>query len=110
MYEARLAAIAGEIAARNFDWSDHALAALTDPDSNIRRADMIAALTVNDREIIEDYPGDWPRPSCPVLSWIGGRAVHIVVTYPPRPTIVTVYWPDSRPEEWDRTFRRRVGR
>lgn len=59
-------------------------------------------------EIIEQYPGDKPYPSCLVYGiTIVRRPLHIVCAYDAesdRATIVTVYQPD--PEMWE-DFRRR---
>jgi len=106
MYEARLAAIAAEIQAGTFDWAAHALDAIAE--RTVTRDGVRTALTSGNRELIEDYPDAFPGPKCLVLCWVGRRALHVVLSYPPRPTIVTVYWPDSRPDEWDSTYRRRL--
>ncbi len=71
--------------------------------------DLVEALTSPAAAVIEDYPGDPRGPSCLVLSNIGGRFIHVVVTTPPRPLfIITVYDPGRRPERWSPDFRRRM--
>lgn len=53
-------------------------------------------------EIIEEYPDDWPYPSCLVYSQtFGGDPVHSVWAYNEEngwAVLVTVYRPD--PERW----------
>jgi len=61
-------------------------------------------------EIIEEYPTDWPYPSCLVLGFTGGREpVHSVWAYNAAnawAVLVTVYRPD--PRKWtDWRFRRK---
>ena len=61
-------------------------------------------------EIIEDYPSDFPYPSCLVLGDTpGGVAVHIVWAYNTLSgwaVLVTVYRPD--PKRWVDWRRRRA--
>ena len=55
-----------------------------------------AALVLPEAEVIEDYPEDSRGPSCLVLSRIeGARPVHIVVSHPPEPAVITIYLPDA---------------
>lgn len=106
VFEARLASLAAAIGAGDFQVTTHAATQLTK--RRIRIADALAALQVAEAEVIENYPDDKRGASCLVLSWVGGRAVHIVVSFPPTPELITAYWPDERSHEWDPTFRRRV--
>jgi hypothetical protein len=108
MYEARLAAIVMAVRYREFDVTDHADRQMQRPDRSLTRSMVVAAMTGGDIEIIEDYPGDVRGPSCLCLCWLAGRALHVQVSYPPRPTIITVYWPDSEPSRWSTDFRRRI--
>lgn len=52
-------------------------------------------------EIIEDYPKDYPYPSCLVLgNLMDNRKLHVVCgTEGTRLWIITAYWPDS--EKWE---------
>ena len=57
---------------------------------------------------IEQYPDDFPYPSCLVLSWVKGRPVHVVAAFNEdacETIIITVYEPD--PEIWMDRFSRR---
>jgi hypothetical protein len=59
-------------------------------------------------EVIEDYPNDFPYPSRLVLGWRGIRPIHIVAAdnlSAGETIIVTVYEPD--PQQWDSDFKRR---
>jgi len=53
-------------------------------------------------EIIEDYPNDWPYPSCLIYGdTFGGEPVHSVWTYNAKnrwAVLITVYRPD--PNRW----------
>lgn len=105
MYEARLATIATAVRRGEAIYRTHALNQMIE--RGITRMVVEAALTA-DTEIIEDYPAEPRGPCCLVLGRVKGRAIHIVVSYPPRLMIITAYWPDSRPDEWSPDFRRRV--
>ena len=59
-------------------------------------------------EVIEDYPNDFPFPSRLVLGWRAMRPIHIVAAdnFSAGETIVvTVYEPD--PNQWEPDFKRR---
>jgi hypothetical protein len=58
--------------------------------------------------VIEDYPTDYPYPSCLVLHAVGVTAVHAVVAKDPATgacIVVTVYKPDLT--RWSPDFRTR---
>lgn len=97
MYEARLAAIAAAIRAGDVRYIRHARNQLTE--RNVTGRELERALSEGDAEVIEDYPNATRGACCLVLCWMNGRAVHVMVTYPPRPRVVTVYWPDTRPND-----------
>ena len=66
--------------------------------------------TVSTGEIIEDYPDDWPHPSCLIYGKLpNGEPVHSVWAYERSTSVavlVTTYRPD--PERWhDSRTRRR---
>ena len=106
VFEARLASIAAAVERGEWSIREHAFRRMRE--RSVTVADLHVALTAPEAEVIENYPDDEPRSSCLVLSWAGGRPMHIVVTFPPQPDVITVYRPDERPHEWDATFRRRV--
>ncbi len=59
--------------------------------------------------VIEDYPNDYPLPSCLWLGYIGNRPVHIVFSdnHPLNERIIiTVYEPN--PAQWSTDFTTRV--
>ncbi len=57
-------------------------------------------------EVIEDYPNDFPYPSALVLGWIGERAMHVVTaTTPAEKIVITVYEPN--PVRWEPDLKRR---
>ena len=62
----------------------------------------------DDPRIIEENE-DEGRRSC--LIWgilANGRVGHVLVSYPPSPVVVTAYWPDTEPTEWDDNYRQRA--
>jgi len=67
--------------------------------------DVITALT--NGEIIEQYPADYPFPSCLVLGYTeAGLALHIVCgSNGVELWLVTAYIPN--PAEWSKDFRQR---
>ena len=58
-------------------------------------------------EIIEDYPEDYPYPSCLVFGYtVKGRVLHVVVGLgDTKLWLVTAYEPD--PAQWSSDFKRR---
>jgi hypothetical protein len=59
--------------------------------------------------VIEDYPNDYPLPSCLWLGYIGNRPIHIVFAdnHPlSERIIITVYEPN--PAQWSTDFTTRV--
>lgn len=58
-------------------------------------------------EIIEEYPEDYPYPSCLILGkTVKDRVIHVVVGLgETRLWLVTAYEPD--PNQWDESFKRR---
>jgi Domain of unknown function (DUF4258) len=66
--------------------------------------DVVSILTSG--AVIEDYPSDFPYPSCLLLGWVGGRPVHVVAaqeTVSGKCIVVTVYVPD--PSRWSADFK-----
>jgi len=61
--------------------------------------EVIEAILDENAEIVEDYPDDPRGSSCLILGWTEeGRPLHVVVSYPPDPAVITVYVPD--PDRW----------
>lgn len=57
-------------------------------------------------EIIEQYPNDYPYPSCLLLGWAAEKAVHVVVGVGDgRVWVITAYYPDK--ERWSKDFKAR---
>jgi hypothetical protein len=57
-------------------------------------------------QVIEDYPHDKYGPSCLILGYTADkRPLHIQVSYPDAPRIITVYEPSS--DKWEADLRTR---
>jgi hypothetical protein len=70
---------------------------------NISYNDIKAAIMSG--EIIEDYPNDYPYPSCLICGYsINGSALHTVVGMSDTKLwLITAYKPD--PEQWSEDFK-----
>lgn len=86
-------------------WTKHCLERMQERD--ISRADV--KTTIATGEIIEDYPEDFPNPSCLIFGYtVSSRVLHVVAgcdnvnIY-----IITAYYPDNRKFEDDLKTRRR---
>jgi hypothetical protein len=80
-----------------FEFSKHAV------DQTILRGISVQEIrdSINDGDIIEDYPDDKYGPSCLVFGMTKkNRPLHVQCSYPSRAVIkvITVYEPD--PERW----------
>ncbi len=88
-----------------YNYRQHAIKRMYE--RGITQADVEAALSTG--MVIEDYPNDYPLPSCLWLGYIGNRPVHIVFAED-KPKgeriIITVYEPD--PAQWSADFTTRV--
>lgn len=71
----------------------------------IRTIDAIAAMS--NGEIIEEYPKDYPYPSCLILGCtVNGKMLHVVCSIGKNKLwIITAYYPDS--EKWESDFKTR---
>lgn len=97
MHEQQLAIIRKCCAHSNFRYTQHFMQRIIQ--RNITLADV--ATVLDHGEIIEDYPNDYPLPSCLVLGYtINNRPLHIVcgigsdelfliTAYQPNPTLWT---------------------
>ena len=84
-------------------WTGHILERIFQ--RGIRMDDVINALT--NGEIIEQYPTDYPFPSCLVLGYDkAGEALHIVSgSNGEELWLITAYYPS--PAEWMEDFKQR---
>ena len=86
-------------------WTQHCLERMQERD--ISRADVKKGIQTG--EVIENYPDDYPNPSCLVFGYtVNGRILHIVVgcdminIY-----IITAYYPDTSKFENDLKTRKK---
>ena len=86
-------------------WTQHCLERMQERD--ISRADVKNGIQTG--EVIENYPDDYPNPSCLVFGYtVNGRILHIVVgcdminIY-----IITAYYPDTSKFENDLKTRKK---
>lgn len=88
---------------RSYQWTVHVLQRMFQ--RGVAHADVIAS--IENGELVEDYPDDFPHPSRLVLHWHRGRPLHIVVATPPDGAciVVTVYEPSN--VKWLDDFRTR---
>lgn len=72
---------------------------------NIKYKDIISVITSG--EIIEQYPSDYPYPSCLILGLnIKGKYMHIVCgTDNEYLWVITAYYPDEN--KWEADFKTR---
>ena len=66
-------------------------------------------LAVSNGEIIEQYPDDYPFPSCLILGTDeSGRYIHVCMSDEGSSSrVITAYYPDS--EKWSSDFKERKG-
>lgn len=60
-------------------------------------------------KVIEDYPNDYPLPSCLWLGYVGSKPIHIVFAENQQTherIIITVYEPN--PVQWSSDFTKRM--
>lgn len=78
---------------KKIKWSTHV--AMRIQERGISRKDVINCLEKG--EIIEDYPTDYPHPSCLVFGYtLDNRIIHVVVGCDEENLyIITVYYPSS---------------
>ncbi len=90
---------------RKIRWSAHSLARLQE--RGLSRDDVISCILSG--EIIEDYPEDFPHPSCLVFGYAdGSKAVHSVVgTDGEYIYIITAYIPNTDKFEKDLKTRKK---
>ena len=88
---------------RAIRWTTHVLERLQE--RNIQPRDVKAAIMSG--EVIEQYPTDYPYPSCLVLgAAVSGRWLHVVCGVGDNHIfIITAYYPD--PKRWQSDFKTR---
>lgn len=87
-----------------YEWKKHVLVRLAE--RNILQAEVVKVVLTG--EIIEEYPKDYPLPSCLILGWVGNKPFHIVVGLDTISEIVyfiTAYEPNL--EEFESDFKTR---
>lgn len=71
---------------------------------DITEDDIESAL--NNGEIIEQYPDDYPWSSCLILGYSNNRPLHICLgSNEEAAKLITAYWPD--PDKWSDDFKQR---
>lgn len=106
MGELRIERLKELCAAGQTIWTEHTMKRIME--RRISRADVKACIMSG--EIIEQYPDDYPYPSCLVFGCsVEGRALHVVAGEGDGSLwIITAYWPD--PLKWDDTLKIRKER
>ena len=86
-------------------WTQHCLERMQERD--ISRADVKNGILTG--EIIEEYPDDYPHPSCLIFGYtINNRILHIVAGCDSiNIYIITAYYPDTKKFEEDLKTRRK---
>ena len=86
-------------------WTQHCLERKQERD--ISRADVKNGILTG--EIIEEYPDDYPHPSCLIFGYtINNRILHIVAGCDSiNIYIITAYYPDTKKFEEDLKTRRK---
>ena len=84
---------------RKIKWSTHAAARIQE--QGISRLDILNCL--NNGEVIEDYPEDFPHPSCLIFGYtINKRVIHVVAGCDEEYVyIITEYYPNLEKFEAD---------
>lgn len=89
-------------------WYKHALERMQERD--ISRADVKNCIMHG--EIIEDYPDDFPHPSCLIFGYtVNGKVIHAVVSLDVGNDsigIITVYFPNT--DKFEADLKTRKGR
>jgi hypothetical protein len=106
--EAQLAALAVAVRSGDFYLSKHyERDRLIDP-LRPRTTEIVVGIGSGDTSLVEDYPNHPYGPAMLVRGEVNGRAIHVECSYPPRDVIiVTAYWPDTEPDEWNDDYTER---
>ena len=100
-----LSGLCDAVRAGRIEWKLHAVQRMLE--RSIRPEDVVATLLQG--EIVEEYPDDWPCPSCLFLGQGSPRPYHIVAGYDALERtvhIITAYEPDTERFESDWRTRR----
>ena len=78
---------------KKIKWSIHVAARMQE--RQIKRLDIINCIL--NGEIIEDYPHDYPNPSCLMFGYtLANRIIHVVIGYDiDNVYIITAYYPNT---------------
>ena len=112
MKEAALAVLCVEAKSGGLNYSHHHARRIFQrgvPD----RLHIRYVLCDDEPEIIEHNIGDEDSRGESCLIWgiiESNRVAHVLCSYPPNPVVITAYWPDIEPSEWEDNFKRRVQR
>ena len=89
---------------RKIKWSVHVAARMQE--RGIKRDDIINCII--NGEIIEDYPNDYPNPSCLMFGYtLNNRVIHVVIGYDGENIyIIKAYYPNTDKFELDMKTRR----
>ena len=89
---------------RKKKWTGHVAARMQE--RGIKRDDIINCII--NGEIIEDYPNDYPNPSCLMFGYtLNNRVIHVVIGYDGENIyIITAYYPNTDKFELDMKTRR----
>ena len=88
-------------------WTEHL--SLRMRERNIKRADVLTC--IHNGEIIEQYPEDYPFPSCLIFAVLADdKPIHVVAGIGNNQLcIITVYYPTL--EKWENDYKtRKVGK
>lgn len=91
---------------RSVRWTSHVLHRMLQ--RGISRADVLE--TINNGEIIEQYPCDYPFPSCLILGYtVSKRSLHVVCGVGENEAwMITAYYPSLTEWESDLKTRKQV--
>jgi len=91
---------------RSIKWSTHCLERMQERD--ISRGDVLSCVLQG--EIIEDYPNDYPFPSCLIFGHtIQGRVLHTVIGADRAAAyVITAYYPSA--DKFEADLKTRKGR
>ena len=110
MDQSTIASLCYDIQRDQAYWSEHVVNRIYETTRPARR-DVEYMICEDAAAIIERTLEDDRGPSCLIRGEAAdGRILHVKFSYPPFPTVITAYWPDTEPDEWDELFWRRVQR
>ncbi|GFH92101.1 hypothetical protein IMSAGC002_03366 [Lachnospiraceae bacterium] len=89
----------------NIKWAKHCLERMQERDINI--SDVESCLQTG--EIIEDYPDDFPHPSCLIFGYTKGNKILHIVVGSDNSTLffITAYFPNT--DKFEKDLKTRKG-